>query len=91
MAILCHEGSVTERCKAAGELLTALKKVPTTYMLAISSPLVRSSDTTGRTPALTIALRSIQLHHLAGIGNLLGGVVQGPLTFNSYLEVRQTL
>lgn len=32
-----------------------------------------------------------QLHHLAGIGNLLGGVVQGPLTFNSYLEIRQTL
>lgn len=40
MAILCTEGNISERCKAAGELLAALKMVPTAYMLAISSPLV---------------------------------------------------
>lgn len=42
MAILCCEGNISERCKAAGELLAALKRVPTAYMLAISSPLVRT-------------------------------------------------
>jgi hypothetical protein len=89
MAVLCCEGNISERCRAAGELLAALKKVPTNYMLAISSPLV-SLSSCGM--GLSRVDRSrVQLHHLAGIGNLLGGVVQGPLTFNSYLEVRQTL
>jgi len=31
------------------------------------------------------------LHHLAGIGNLLGSVVQSPLTISAYLQTRQIL
>jgi hypothetical protein len=37
------------------------------------------------------AISSPLLHHLAGIGSILGSVMEGPLPESSYLEVRQVL
>jgi hypothetical protein len=37
------------------------------------------------------AISSPLLHHLAGIGSILGSVIEGPISESSYLQVRQVL
>lgn len=37
------------------------------------------------------AVLNLQLHHLAGVGHLLGGVIQSPISYVNYLHVRTVL
>ena len=78
-----EETNISQRCTIACELLEALAAVPTTYIQSISSPMVCSR---GHAFELTH-----QLHHLAGIGHLLGSVIQKPLSQLTYLHVRNVL
>lgn len=84
-----EEFNMDQRCRIAGELLEALSGVPSAFLRAISSPLVRLiSVLYTKFPLL---MRLPQLHHLAGIGLILGRAVQGPLSQTSFLGVRNVL
>jgi len=64
-----EDASGEKRCQVAGELLDAIATIPTTYLRAISSPL---------------------LFHLAGIGHILGSVIEG-LSQSSFRKIRHIL
>jgi hypothetical protein len=80
--------SVHVRCAIAGELLDELSTIPTSYIHASSTTTVRSAFP----PRLRCAENlCLQLHHLAGVGHLLGSVIHKPLSTWTYLQVRNIL
>lgn len=79
-----EEQGVDEKCDVAGQVLSVFSKVPVEYLKAISSPLVCH-------PSISIACLTSQLHHLAGIGYILGSVMEGSLSEASYQCVRTLL
>lgn len=82
-----EEVGVDKKCDVAGELLSVFSKVPVEYLRAISSPLVCSVSLVHHAPKLT----NYQLHHLGGIGYILGSVMEGSLSDVSYQRVRTLL
>lgn len=81
-----EEIGVDRKCDVAGELLSVFSQVPVDYLKAISSPLVSLLLYSTCT-----VLTSLQLHHLGGIGYILGSVMEGSLSDASYLRVRTLL
>ena len=68
IVLFTAEGAgVHDRCRIAGDVVTAFISVPIEYLVAISTPL---------------------LHHLGGIGTILGAVLEEPLRENEYNQVR---
>lgn len=65
-----EENTIEQRCQVVSEVVNAFMRIPTSYLLAISSPL---------------------LHHLRGIGSVLGGVLEESLTSYQYQQVRTVL
>ena len=87
MVLFTTEGATIEqRCHIASELLDGFRKVPVAYLRAISSPLVRAKQ-----HVRNVGLIIRQLHHLAGIGSILGSVFEEPLSESSYFRVRTVL
>lgn len=80
-----EEANVSQRCMIAGELLDGLASVPTAYIHASSTPMVSQLH-----PSQVVRLIK-QMHHLAGVGHLLGSVIQSPLSQWTYLQVRNVL
>lgn len=83
-----EEIGVDRKCDVAGELLSVFSKVPVEYLKAISSPLVSPACEMNFFPHLT---NLSQLHHLGGIGYILGSVMEGSLSDASYQRVRTLL
>jgi hypothetical protein len=82
-----EELGVDRKCNVAGELLSVFSKVPVEYLKAISSPLVCANI-----PFLEEHFTNCyQLHHLGGIGYILGSVMEGSLSEASYRRVRTLL
>lgn len=80
-----ESADVEKKCDVAGELLATFHRVPVPYMKAISTPLVSAT-------ALLIDLSTnLQIYHLAGIGTILGSVMESPLSEQSYQHVRSML
>ncbi len=49
-------------------------------------------DSFAKVPAFYLrAISSPLLHHLAGIGSILGSVIEGPISESSYMQVRHVL
>lgn len=84
-----EEIGVDRKCDVAGELLSVFSKVPVEYLKAISSPLVCFPAT--RSVSHHANISNLQLHHLGGIGYILGSVMEGSLSDASYLRVRTLL
>lgn len=71
MALLAsEENTIDQRCQVVSEVVDAFVQIPSSYLCAISSPL---------------------LHHLSGIGSILGGVLQESLSDYQYQQVRTVL
>ncbi|KAJ4293287.1 hypothetical protein N0V90_008569 [Kalmusia sp. IMI 367209] len=71
MVLLASEqNTIEQRCQVVSEVVNAFMRIPTSYLRAISSPL---------------------LHHLRGIGSVLGGVLEEPLVDYQYQQVRTVL
>jgi hypothetical protein len=71
MVLLASEqNTVEQRCQVVSEVVNAFMRIPSSYLRAISSPL---------------------LHHLLGIGSVLGGVLEEPLSDYQYQQVRTVL
>lgn len=83
-----EEIGVDRKCDVAGELLSVFSKVPVEYLKAISSPLVSRACEMNVFPHLN---NLSQLHHLGGIGYILGSVMEGSLSDASYQRVRTLL
>ncbi|EKG11122.1 Transcription factor fungi [Macrophomina phaseolina MS6] len=77
--------NVEQKCNVAAELLSTFHRVPVPYMRAISTPLVSESAL----PAATCA--DLQIYHLAGIGSILGSVMESPLSEASCRHVRSMM
>ncbi|KAK7189533.1 C6 transcription factor [Paraphaeosphaeria sporulosa] len=71
MVLLASEqNTIEQRCQVVSEVVNAFMRIPSSYLRAISSPL---------------------LHHLSGIGSVLGGVLGEPLLDYQYQQVRTVL
>lgn len=71
MVLLASEqNTIEQRCQVVSEVVNAFMRIPTSYLRAISSPL---------------------LHHLRGIGSVLGGVLEESLADYQYQQVRTVL
>lgn len=71
MVLLASEdNTIEQRCRVVSEVVNAFMKIPSSYLRAISSPL---------------------LHHLRGIGSVLGGVLEESLNMYQYQQVRTVL
>lgn len=71
MVLLASEkNTIEQRCQVVSEVVDAFMRIPTSYLRAISSPL---------------------LHHLRGIGSVLGGVLEEPIGDYQYQQVRTVL
>jgi WD40 repeat protein len=89
LLLSAEELGVDRKCDVAGELLSVFSNVPLEYLNAISSPLVcPPSSFYPPNPNLT---HHSQLHHLGGIGYILGSVMEGSLSEASYQRVRTLL
>jgi hypothetical protein len=81
-----EEIGVERKCDVAGELLSVFSNVPIEYLKAISSPLVCAVSM-----LIGIRIDKYQLHHLGGIGYILGSVMEGNLSEISYTRARTLL
>ncbi|CAO2649927.1 Nn.00g012190.m01.CDS01 [Neocucurbitaria sp. VM-36] len=71
MVLLASEqNTVEQRCQVVSEVVDAFMRIPSSYLRAISCPL---------------------LHHLGGIGSVLGGVLEESLSSYQYQQVRTVL
>ncbi len=82
-----EDATVDQKCAIARELLDGFSQVPVLYLRAISSPLVSQNVL----PIRLVILTTSKLYHLAGIGSILGSVIEGPLSESSYHQVREVL
>lgn len=65
-----EQNTIEQRCQVVSEVVDAFMRIPSSYLRAISCPL---------------------LHHLGGIGSVLGGVLEESLTSYQYQQVRTVL